>query len=109
MVETPKVVFSKTLTASPWERTSIANGDLTEEINDLKNQEGNDMIVYGGGKFVSSLIKENLIDELHLFINPAVIGKGMPIFQEVTEKQNYNLIASKQFDCGIIVLTYHPK
>jgi dihydrofolate reductase len=107
-VETPKVVFSKTLTISEWERTTIANGELADEINALKRQPGGDMIVYGGSKFVSSLLKENLIDELHLFINPVVIGKGMPIFQEVTAKQNYNLVASKQFECGIIVLTYHP-
>jgi len=107
-VETPKVVFSKTLTTSPWERTRIASGKLVEEINALKKQKGSDMIVYGGSKFVSSLIKEKLIDELHLFINPAVIGKGLPIFQEVTGKQSYKLMASKAFECGIVVLTYQP-
>ncbi|HTF05485.1 MAG TPA: dihydrofolate reductase family protein [Bacteroidia bacterium] len=108
MVETPKIVFSKTLFKSKWERTTMANGELTDEINALKKQAGGDMIVYGGGKFVSSLIKEKLIDELHLFINPAVIGKGMPIFQEVADKQNYKLRSSKQFECGIAVLTYNP-
>jgi dihydrofolate reductase len=65
------------------------------------------MIVYGGATFVSALIRERLIDELHLFVNPVVLGKGMPIFQEVTEKQNFKLIFSKQFACGIIVLTYN--
>lgn len=107
MVETPKVVFSKTLTKSEWPGTTIANGDLVEEITRLKNKPGSDMIVYGGGQFVSSLIKENLIDELHLFINPAAIGEGMPIFQGITEKQNYKLISAKPFECGIVVLTYH--
>jgi len=108
MVETPKVVFSKTLIKSEWERTIVANGKLTDEVNVLKNQAGGDMIVYGGGEFVSSLIKEQLIDELHLLINPAVIGKGMPIFQEVSQIQNFKLMYSKQFECGIIVLNYHP-
>lgn len=108
MVETPKVVFSKTLTNPGWERTYIASGDLVEEINTLKQKEGGDMIVYGGGRLVASMIKENLIDEFHLFINPAAIGKGMPIFQELTEKQNYILISSKSFDCGVIVLIYIP-
>jgi dihydrofolate reductase len=106
-VETPKMVFSKTLTESPWANTRIATGELTEEINALKRQDGNDMIVYGGATFVSALIRERLIDELHLFVNPVVLGKGMPIFQEVTEKQNFKLIFSKQFACGIIVLTYN--
>lgn len=108
MAETPKVVFSKTLTKSKWENTAIANGELTNEINALKNQEGNDMIVYGGAKFVSSLIKEKMIDELNLLINPVVLGKGMPIFQEVTAMQNYQLVSAKSFDCGITVLTYKP-
>lgn len=108
MVETPKVVFSKTLIKSEWERTIVANGKLADEVNVLKNQAGGDMIVYGGGEFVSSLIKEQLIDELHLLINPAVIGKGMPIFQEVSQIQNFKLMYSKQFECGIIVLNYHP-
>jgi dihydrofolate reductase len=107
-VDTPKVVFSKTLTSSPWARTMIANGDLKEVVTTLKKQNGKDMIAYGGGKFVSSLIKEKLIDELHLFVNPAIIGKGMTIFQDVTEKQNLRLISSKQFECGIMVLTYQP-
>lgn len=108
MVETPKVVFSKTLTSSQWENTTIANGALADEINALKTQKGADMIVYGGGKFVASLLKENLIDELHLFINPVAIGKGMPIFNDITQAQNFELVFSKPFDCGITVLKYKP-
>jgi dihydrofolate reductase len=108
-VETHKVVFSKTLTTSEWERTTIANGDLAEEVNALKKQAGGDMIVYGGVKFVSSLIKEKLIDELHFFINPSVIGKGLSIFEEVNEMQNFKLLSSRQFECGVVVLTYQLK
>ena len=106
--QTPKIVFSKTLTKSEWENTEVENGDFVEKINALKNKSGNDLIVYGGGKFVSSLIKEKLIDELHLFINPAILGKGMPIFQDVDAMQKLNLVSSKHFDCGIIVLVYKP-
>lgn len=105
---TPKVVFTKTLSSSPWDNTTLAKGDLATEVNALKQQAGKDMIAYGGGKFVSALIKEKLIDELHLFINPAVIGNGMPIFKDINAKQDLQLIQSKQFDCGIIVLTYKP-
>ena len=107
MVHTPKVVFSRELTASKWDNTIIANGNLADEVNALKKQPGSDMIVYGGGEFVSSLIREKLIDELNLFINPVAIGKGMPIFQEIADKQNFKPVASKQFECGIIVLTYN--
>ena len=108
MVNTPKVVFTKTLVSSEWDNTVLAKGDLAEEVHAMKLQSGGDMIVYGGGKFVSSLLKDALIDELHLFINPAIIGRGLPIFQEVTQKQNFELISSNKFDCGIVVLVYKP-
>lgn len=105
-VMTPKVVFTQTLEKSEWERTVLAKGNLVEEINALKKQEGGDIIAYGGGTFVASLLKEKLIDELNLFVNPVAIGNGMPIFQALTENQHYQLIAAKAFECGIVVLTY---
>lgn len=105
---TQKIVFSKTLTKSEWDNTEVENGDYVEKIKSLKLRPGNDLIAYGGGKFVSSLIKEKLIDELHLFVNPAIVGKGMPIFQEVDTMQKLSLASSKHFDCGIIVLVYKP-
>jgi dihydrofolate reductase len=73
MIDTPKVVFTKTLNKSKWVNTNIATSDLTGEINKLKRQEGTDIIVYGGASFDSSLIKAGLIDEFHLFVNPAAI------------------------------------
>jgi dihydrofolate reductase len=74
MIETPKVVFTKTLKKSQWANTDIATRDLKDEIRKLKRQNGKDIIVYGGASFDSSLIKEELIDDFHLFINPAAIG-----------------------------------
>lgn len=103
---TPKVVFTKTLTQSEWANTVLAQGALADEVNALKNQDGGDLIVYGGGSFVSSLLEAGLIDELHLFVNPAVIGAGMPIFQAVTAKQQYQLLNAQRFDCGIALLCY---
>jgi dihydrofolate reductase len=108
-VETPKVVFSKTLRESAWENTDIASGNLAVEINRLKRQNGKDMIVYGGASFVSALIKENLIDSFHLFINPVVLGDGLTIFKEINQNQNLRLVNSIPFDCGIVLLHYEPK
>lgn len=105
---TQKIVFTKTLDKSNWENTEIANGELVEEINSLKNKQGKDIIVYGGGAFVSSLIKNKLIDELHLFVNPAAIGNGMPIFKELTEMQKFSVIDVQNFECGIVAMVYKP-
>jgi len=109
MVDTLKVVFTKTLEKSEWENTVIAKGNLADEIKKLKSQQGKDIIVYGGAEFDSSLIKEKLIDELHLFMNPAVIGNGLTIFKNISDKQNLQLIKATPFDCGIVVLHYQPK
>ena len=52
-IDTPKVVFTKTLEKSEWVNTELAKGDIVEEVNDLKEQNGKDIIVYGGASFVS--------------------------------------------------------
>src|ERR671935_3298088 len=94
MIETPKVVFTKTLKKSRWANTDIATGDLTNEITKLKSQKGKDIIVYGGASFDSSLIRAGLIDEFHLFINPVAIGSGMAIFKDINEIQKFAMINS---------------
>ena len=104
--DTHKVVFSRTLEKSEWDNTVLAKGEFVEEVNKLKSQEGMNIIAYGGATFVSALIKHHLIDEFHLFVNPAIISDGMPIFRELENKQKLTLIKSTSFDCGIVVLNY---
>lgn len=106
MVDSSKVVFSRTLYAHDWANTRIANGDLASEITELKNQPGGDIIAYGGARFVSNLIQTELIDELNLFINPVAIGNGLPIFSGRTKLE---VMDSREYDCGIVVIQYkHP-
>lgn len=107
--ETHKVVFTKTLEKSEWDNADLAKGGLAEEINRLKSKGGKDIIVYGGAGFVSALIKEGLIDEFQLFINPVAIGGGMTIFSQLYSKQNMTLVKAGSYDCGMVVLIYKPK
>ncbi len=109
MVDMPKVVFSKTVKESKWANTTIANGDLVEEVEKLKQREGKDIIVYGGATFVSNLIKENLIDEFNLFINPTAIGSGLTIFSKMEGNLKLELINSQRFECGEVHNTYQMK
>ena len=106
MVNTAKVVFTKTLQESTWRNTTLAKGDLAEEIQNLKKQEGKDILVYGGAGFTSSLIKAGLIDEYHLIVNPVGIGNGMAIFDSLEKKQKFVPIASKLYSGGKTVLSY---
>lgn len=105
---TPKVVFTRTLTQTEWPGTTLAS-ELRSTVERLKSQEGGDIIVYGGGQLVSSLIAEGLIDEYHLFLNPVAIGMGMPIFQALTQPQLLELENSIAFECGIVLLKYTIK
>jgi dihydrofolate reductase len=108
MVDFPKVVFTKTIDKSKWANTVVANGDLSDEVNKLKNRSGKDIIVYGGAGFVSSLVSAGLIDEYYLFVNPAAIGSGLTIFNKINGKLDLQLVNTTQFDCGIALMKYVP-
>ena len=102
------IVFTKTQ-KSQQVNTALATGDLADEITMLKSENGRDIIVYGGATFDSSLIRAGLIDELHLFINPAAFGRsGMTIFKDLNDIQKFTLVKSRAFDCGIVELHYEP-
>jgi len=104
--ETQKIIFSKTLKNSDAKNTTIENGALNEAIRKLKNKSGSDMIVYGGARFVSSLLAENLIDELNLFVHPVSLGKGLSIFNA---ESKLKLTKSEFYNNGIVLHQYELK
>lgn len=104
-----KVVFSNTLGKSIWNNTSLAKGNLAAEIAGLKKQSGKDILVFGGASFVSSLIKEGLIDECHLIINPTAMANGETIFNSLDGIQKFTPIQSKLYPGGKTVLSYKLK
>lgn len=108
MVNLPKIVFSKTLTEAPWINTTIQH-DLVPDVKTLKQQDGKDILVYGGAEFVTALIKENLIDEYNFFVNTVAIGEGKTIFGDMDENFALQLIGSRAFDCGIVTHCYQPQ
>ena len=105
--ETAKIVFTNTLEdTGDWNNTTLAKNDLVKEIEALKHEPGGDIIAYGGGTFVSNLIKHNLIDDYHLFVNPAALGSGMPIFEGLESRLALKLVEARPFECGVVVLHY---
>ena len=106
MVDTPKVVFSKTVTEMTGRNVRVENGPVVDAVNALKNQEGKDLVVYGGATFVSSLIENGLIDELNLFVNPIAIAEGLRVF---ASRKPLKLIESTAYASGIVVHRYQPR
>lgn len=109
IVDIPKVVFTKSLEKSTWNNTTLAKGDLAEEIAALKKQNRKDILVFGGAGFVSSLIKEKLIDEYHLIVNPTAIGSGMTIFNSLNEIRKFSPLQARLYPGGKTVLSYETK
>ncbi|QEC53520.1 dihydrofolate reductase family protein [Anseongella ginsenosidimutans] len=106
MVNMSKIIFSKTIKALDGKNVSVENGDLPAAVKNLKSKKGKDMIVYGGAGFVSSLIKEGLIEEFNLFVNPIMINEGLRVFDLLKHRQRLSLINARPYDCGIAVLTF---
>ena len=106
MVNMPKVVFSRTVTSMSGRNVRVETGALAGAVKELKRQDGKDIIVYGGATFVRSLIENQLIDELNLFVNPIAIGDGLRIFSARTPLK---LLASTAYASGIVVNTYAPR
>jgi dihydrofolate reductase len=104
----PKIVFSRTATHINWTNVRVAN-DIVEEVKELKKEPGKDIILYGGAEIASSFIRENLIDEYHLFINPVIIGEGKTIFKNVKETMGLKLVNTIQSNTGIVILQFVPE
>lgn len=108
MINSPKVVISRTLETSPWDNATIANGDIAESIPALKSQPGGDLIAYGGGELVASLVAADLIDELHLFVNPTAIGAGMPVFGTPNQYKAFRSVKTTPFASGMFAVHLEP-
>jgi len=106
IVNAKKIVFSKTLDVLPGKNTFLEKGNYVDAIKKLKREPGKDIVVYGGTSFVSSLIKEKLIDELYLYVNPVALGKGQTIFDNLEETLPLKLKNSKKYTSGINLIVY---
>jgi dihydrofolate reductase len=108
MNEIPKVVFSKTLDAATWPESSIACGELADEIAILGRQPGGEIIAWGGARFAQSLSRAGLVDEYVLVIHPVALGSGLPMFRDLPEALRLKLLEAQTFDTGTVLHIYEP-
>lgn len=102
----PKVVLSKTLNSQGLENTTIISDQLSVNINKLKNEEGRNILIFGSPSASHALLSEDLIDEFWIFVNPVLLGKGMPLFKGVNDITSLSLLETKVFSSGVIALHY---
>jgi dihydrofolate reductase len=102
-----KVVLSKTLKEADLTNTTIISDNLEGRINEIKQQEGKEILLFGSPTATHSLIQLNLIDGFWLFVNPIVLGRGIPLFVDIKDKIKLNLSTpTRQFTSGVTELNY---
>src|SRR6266446_1820170 len=101
----PKYVVSTTLSEVTWNATLI-KGDLAEELSRLKQETGQDIVIFGSGELVRTLHERDLIDEYRLMIFPIVLGSGKRLFPGGNEKKVLKLVETRTLGSGVVLLTY---
>jgi dihydrofolate reductase len=103
----PKYVTSTTLEEPlEWNNSTLIKGDVAEEVLNLKQQPGKDILIFGSGDLVNTLMQHDLIDEYRLMVFPVVVGGGKRLFGEGIEKMVLNLVDTKTLGSGVVVLSY---
>ena len=104
-----KHVVSSTLKKVDWSNSMLIKTNVLEEVRGLKQRPGKDILVYGSGKLVNTLLQHDLVDELRLMVHPVVLGSGRRLFDDHAETlKALKLAESKTFPSGIVLLSYHP-
>jgi dihydrofolate reductase len=101
-----KVVLSTTISEKGLDNTTVISDQLADNINKIKQQGGKNILIFGSPGASQSLLNQGLIDEFWLFVNPIILGQGMPLFKDINGTTTLKLVASKTFGCGVIGLHY---
>jgi dihydrofolate reductase len=108
MVETPKLVFSRTLTTLLSPKDRLATEDIPAEIKAVKETEGKGLVLFGGVQTAQQFVRHNVVDEYWLKVYPVALGNGQPLFTDLPHRAGLKLTESKAYDSGILTLRYVP-
>jgi dihydrofolate reductase len=101
-----KVVLSRTMRDAERAKRRVISENVAEEVKKLKEAPGTNILVFGSPSAIHLLLKENLVDDLWLFINPVLLGNGIPLFTELAERRKLDLQTSKVFTGGVLCAHY---
>jgi dihydrofolate reductase len=102
---TPKYVVSNTLASAEWQNSTLVSGDVVKELTRIKEEPGGMISATGSGTLIVSLLREGLVDELHLLVHPIVVGTGKRLFEDGSQVP-LRLTHSQTFSTGVVHLTY---
>jgi len=101
-----KVVLSKTMKDAELNNTTIISDNLSDSIHEIKKSGEKDILLFGSPTATHSLMKHNLIDGYWLFVNPIILGQGIPLFTDIKEEIKLQLLTTRPFTCGVTELNY---
>lgn len=101
-----KFVVSSSLKNEKKPKTTFIGDDIIENVKKAKQQDGKNIVMYGSPSLVHALSRENLIDDYVLFINPVLLGQGIPLFKDLQNRTKLTFVASKAFSFGVVCLQY---
>jgi class 3 adenylate cyclase/dihydrofolate reductase len=104
----PKYVVSTTLDRADWQNTTLIKGNVVEEVNRIKERYSGEIILYGSADLVNSLIPYDVIDEFRIMVFPVLLGSGKRLFREETDLTHLQLVDSRTFNSGVVLLIYRP-
>lgn len=101
-----KIVLSRTLKDANLANTTIISDNLSDRLNEIKQQADSEILLFGSPTATHSLIQQNLIDGYWLFVNPVILGQGIPLFTDIKDKIKLKLLNTRQFTSGVTALDY---
>ena len=101
--------MSSTITDPQWENTTILSGDPVQQVQELREKQGLDIVVTGSITLCHTLINAGLVDEYRLFVYPAVQGRGRRLFPDGFEVPRLRLLEAQSFRNGVTYLRYCPE
>jgi dihydrofolate reductase len=102
-----KIVFSRTLKHVDWKNTELKKEIMKEEVLALKQQKGK-CIVAGSRSLIMTLLQLDVIDEFQICVQPVILGNGLRLFENVTDRVDLQLLKTKIFGCGAVIFYYKP-
>ena len=104
----PKYVASKTLTEASWNNSTVVHDDVVGAVANLKEQSGSDILVFGSGNLIQTLVQHDLIDEYRLMVYPLLRGEGQRLFTDALDAKKLQLVGTEELGNSVVVLTYEP-